>query len=190
MDILNNINKLNDKDRLYIALAMLTGMRRGEILGLQYADIDRDGGWIHVRRNVTFPNVNRPTIGSPKSKKRYRDIPLIPQLLAILPNRDDMSFVFGEDKPLSHMQMVNMWNRIIKQVDMHGATLHTLRHSFLTMASNSGIEPKTIQALAGHADVSITMNRYVHAQVEPIKRAGVILGEKINSLGTQLEHLQ
>lgn len=188
MDILSNINKLHEKDRLYVALAMLTGMRRGEILGLQYADIDRDGGWIHVRRNVTYPNVNKPIIGTPKSKKGYRNIPILPQLASLLPDCKDELFIFGGDKPLSHMQMVNTWARITKKIDMHGATLHSLRHSFLTLASNSGIEPKTIQALAGHADVSITMNRYVHAQVEPIRRAGMILGEKINSLGTFLEY--
>lgn len=187
MDILNNLGKLEAKDQLYIGLAMLTGMRRGEILGLQYADIDRDGGWIHVRRNVTFPNVNRPSVGTPKSKKGYRDIPILPQLAALLPDRDDESFVFGGETPLSHMQMVNTWIRIGKKIELHGATLHTLRHSFLTMASNSGIEPKTIQALAGHADISITMNRYVHAQMEPIKRAGATLCQKISSLGTRQE---
>lgn len=188
MDVVHQLNKLSENDRLYVALAMFTGMRRGEILGLKYSDIDRDEGWIHIRRNVTYPNVNKPSVGTPKSKKGYRDIPILPQLDILLPDRDDESYVFGGEKPLSHMQMVNTWNRIAKKVDFHGATLHTLRHSFLTMASNSGIEPKTIQAMAGHADVSITMNRYVHAQMEPIRRAGIKLGQKIASLGTFPEH--
>lgn len=78
--------------------------------------------------------------------------------------------------------------RINKRINLHGATPHFLRHTFLTLASNSGIEPKMIQALAGHADISITLNRYVHAQIEPIKRASATLAEKINSLETLLEH--
>ena len=188
MDVYGQLGKLSESDRLLIALAMFTGMRRGEILGLQYADIDREGGWIHVRRNVTYPKINNYVIGTPKSKKGTRDIPIIPQLAAILPDRCDESFIFGGAQPLTHTQVVNTWNRIKKKINLHGATLHSLRHSFLTMASNSGIEPKTIQALAGHADVSITMNRYVHAQTEPIKRAGVTLGQRISHLGALQEY--
>ena len=102
----------------------------------------------------------------------------------------DGSSVFGDETPLSHIQMLNTWTRISKKIDFHDTTLHTLRHSFLTMASNSGIEPKTIQAIAEYAAISITMNRYVHAQIEPIKRAGATLGQKTNSLRTSLEHFR
>lgn len=83
MDLLSNMNRLNEKDRLYIPLAMLADTKHGAILGLQYADIDRDGGWIRVRRNVTRPNMNKPTIGIPKSKKGYRSIPILAQLSSL-----------------------------------------------------------------------------------------------------------
>ena len=86
------------------------------------------------------------------------------------------------------MPMVNTWTQISKKIDLLGVTQHMLHHSFLTMASNSGIEPKIIQALAGHTDISIAMNRYVHVQMELIKRSGATLGQKTNSFGTCPKH--
>lgn len=67
-DILANLSKLQAQDRRLMALLMLTGMRRGEALGLQWSDIDWAKGLIHVRRNVTFAG-NQPHIGTPKQKK-------------------------------------------------------------------------------------------------------------------------
>ena len=72
-------------------------------------------------------------------------------------------------------QYKNTFTRINKCIDLHNATAHVLRHSLLTLASNSGVEPKMIQALAGHSNVAFTLNQYVHAQESQLtKTAGKI----------------
>lgn len=69
-DILVNLDKLKVQDRRLMALLMLTGMRRGEALGLQWADIDWEKELVSVERNVTFAG-NQPHVGTPKDRKRH-----------------------------------------------------------------------------------------------------------------------
>ena len=64
--------------------------------------------------------------------------------------------------------------RIRKQVNLHNATAHAhvFRHSYLTYAAGTGTDVKTLQAIAGHADIQMTMNKYVHKQTSHIIDAG------------------
>ena len=61
-----------------------------------------------------------------------------------------------------------MWKRITTTIDMHGATPHTLRHSYLTYAVRATTDFKTIQGISGHADVFTLLNRYAHPQEHKI----------------------
>ena len=161
-----------------MALLLMTGMRRGEVLGLRWEDIDPEKGLINVRRNVTYAQ-NQPFIGTPKTKKGFREIPLDPHLWALLQPAQQEGFIIGGEAPISRMMYRRMWERIEKKVELYGATAHIFRHSYLTIASNAGVEPKTIQALGGHADISTTMNIYVHKQTEQNLDAGKKIGAKL-----------
>ena len=69
-DIIANLGKLETMDQRYMALAIFTGMRRGEIIGLRWEDVDLSANVLQVRRNVTFPKGdNRPCIGTPKTER-------------------------------------------------------------------------------------------------------------------------
>ena len=171
-DIHRNLSKLQPKDALFIALAMYTGMRRGEILGLKDTDIDYDEGVIHVRRSATYPRVNRAIVDTPKTHSGYRKIPILSMLMPFLPKTQEDRYLFEgeiEGEPLSHQQLVNTMKRIKRTIDLHGATPHSLRHTFITFMNNSGMDIKTIQTIAGHASADITMNRYTHAQDSQLK---------------------
>jgi integrase len=72
-------------------------------------------------------------------------------------------------------------NRIRKQMNLYGATAHTLRHTYLTMLEGTGIDLKTLQYVAGHAHVQTTMNIYVHTQEENISKAGELLDRLIDN---------
>lgn len=171
-EILENLNKLQDEDHLLMTLLMLTGMRRGEVLGLKWEDIDFDSDLIHVRRNVTHPDGNTPIIGTPKTKSGFRDIPLDPTLKHMLNSTNKAGFVFGGDHPISMRTYNNTWERIKKKIDLHDATAHVLRHSYLTYIAGTGIDLKTLQTIAGHSTISMTLNQYVHPQKENILDAG------------------
>ena len=171
-DILANLSKLQTQDRRLIALLMLTGMRRGEALGLQWSDIDWAKGLIHVRRNVTFAG-NQPHIGTPKTEKGTRQIPIVGMLREYLePVGAGETFIIGGDEPITEMTFKRTFQRIAKTIDLHSATPHVFRHSFLTYAQTVVTDIKTLQAIAGHADIKTTMNRYVHQQSDRIVETG------------------
>ena len=70
------------------------------------------------------------------------------------------------------MTFKRTFQRIAKTIDLHGATPHVFRHSFLTYAQTVVTDIKTLQAIAGHADIQTTMNRYVHQQSDRIVETG------------------
>ena len=71
-----------------------------------------------------------------------------------------------------------MWKRITTTIDMHGATPHVLRHSYLTYAVGATTDFKTIQGISGHADIFTLLNRYAHSQEEKILE----LSEKMSQI--------
>jgi len=168
-DILVNLPKLPDEERRLLALLMLTGMRRGEVLGLHWEDIDLEKELIHVQWNVTHPQTNQPHIGTPKTQSGIRDIPLNPMLKELLAPMQTSGFIIGGEEPVTLKHYTNTWNRISKKIDLHGATAHVFRHSYLTYAAGESSDIKSLQKIAGHSDIRMTMNRYVHAQPEKVK---------------------
>lgn len=183
-DILGNLDKLQPQDRRLMALMMLTGMRRGEVLGLQCDDIDWETGLIHVQRNVTFAG-NQPHIGTPKTEKGTRQIPIVGMLREHLePVGKGERFIAGGKEPYTEMTFKRAFQRIVKTIDLHGATPHVFRHSFLTYVQTVVTDIKTLQAIAGHADIQTTMNQYVHQQNDRI----VETGKRVTDLFVQLKY--
>lgn len=174
-DIIRNLGRLELKDRLLVALLIFTGIRRGEALGLQWEDIDFERKLINIRRSVRFVG-NRGYIGPTKSKAGMRLIPLEPQLeeiLMALPH--DGTYILGNgDFPITEMTYKRGWERICRTINMHGATAHVLRHTYITMAA-AHLDIKTLQTIAGHSDISTTMNRYAHGREDKIIQAGGLL---------------
>lgn len=152
-------------------------MRRGEVLGLCWENIDWEKKLINVEQAVTFYN-NQPVVGETKSEAGNRAIPLDSQLEAILkPTKKESGFVIGDgEKPLTERTFTRMWQRIGKKIDLHGATPHVFRHTYITLAASSGIDIKTLQAIAGHADIKMTMDRYAHKREEKVIAAGQVIG--------------
>lgn len=170
-DILASLPLLCTDDRRMMALMMLTGMRRGEALGLRWEDIDLSSGLIHIQRNVTYAQ-NQPFIGTPKTAKGERDVPINSMLLAHLEPIQTEGFIIGDTEPISRMSYRRRMERIEATIDLHGATAHLFRHSYLTYAASLGTDLKTLRSIAGHADIQTTMNRYVHKQTDKIIETG------------------
>ena len=132
-DIVQQLPKLNEADRLFILLPMYTGMRRSEMLGLRWSDVDFNRRHIHVQRGVTFTG-NQPVIGPPKSKAGYRFIPLLPELERVLhtcPVQGD--YIIGGDRPITEQTYKRTWERIARTIDLHGATAHVFRHPYVKL---------------------------------------------------------
>lgn len=172
-DISKGMAVLPERERLLLAIAMHTGLRHGEILALTWGDIDLENRLIHVRRSVAFHN-NQPVIGPTKSKAGIRDVPIDLGLFNLLKNgTDKVGFVIKStkqsDEPMTERTYRRTWERIGKEVNLHGATAHVFRHTYATMAE-SYTDPKTLQAILGHADIQTTLNRYAHPVKERIRK--------------------
>ncbi|MGN0992183.1 MAG: tyrosine-type recombinase/integrase [Candidatus Ventricola sp.] len=173
-DIIKHLNRLEGNDLCLLSLLIYTGMRRSEVLGLRWEDIDWERGLIHVLRAVTFKD-NQPVVGTTKSEAGVRYIPLDAKLRAILsPMRQLSGYVIGQDNPITETTYKRTWERIGRKIDLHGATAHVFRHTYITMAA-AHVDIKTLQSIAGHADISTTMNRYAHGREDKIIAAGQAL---------------
>lgn len=177
LDVLANLPRLAPREATLLALLTYTGMRRGEALGLQWGDLDFDAGLISVECNGTFKG-NQPSIGTPKSAAGRRSTPMVKELRPYLHPQQNHFFVVGdEDAPMTESAFDRAWQRIGKTVDLHGATPHIFRHTYLTMMEAAETDVKTLQTIAERADIQTTMNRYVHSRLEGTQTAGVALSE-------------
>lgn len=182
-DIISHIDELDGEDRLLLALLCFTGMRRGEILGLRWDQIMDD--IIHVCAEVTF-NGNTSILNEyTKSKSGIRDIPIQDELKPYLVNRGE-GLVLGGDKPYTQSKFDRTWQRIGKKINLYGATPHTFRHTYLSILAASNVDPKTIQAIAGHADFSFTFNKYIHSNQHNVQNASSQFSDHIKKLTQKL----
>ena len=176
--IIEDIRILSSTERQLMALLLFTGMRRGEVLGLRWEDVDYEKRLISVRRNATYAQ-NQPEITTPKTENGYRKLPLYGQLIEFLGTPQKTGYIIGgKQQPITLMAYRVLFDRIRKTVNLHEATAHVFRHSYLTMMDEAGVDPKTLQYIAGHGNFSFTMNRYVHGR----EKAALQAGDKFEAL--------
>lgn len=179
-DIISNLDKLSNEDSLYMMFLIYTGMRRGEIIGVRWEDIDWNLKIINVNRSITFrsdpdkPGETNVLIGTPKSNAGLRQVPIAEPLLEKLTEvKKESGYIFNRNgKPITETCVRRQWERIGKKIDLHDATPHRFRHSFATMAVASGIDIKTTQTILGHSDVKTTLKVYAEATTDNILNAG------------------
>jgi len=171
-DIIANLHRLTDeRDVLLLALLIYTGMRRDEVLGLKWENIDFEHSLIHVVRGVTF-KCNLPHIDTPKTNAAIRSVPMPAALQQYLHPKDDNLFVIGGgEQPITEQTMKRMWERIKRTINVYGATPHVFRHTYMTFADRENVPLKTLQSIGGYADIYTLKNRYTHTQREDIEHA-------------------
>ena len=171
-DILQHLPFLSEeRDRLMLALLLFTGMRRNEVLGLRWADVNMNQQMITVSRGVTYKG-NQPVISTPKTAAGIRQIP-IPTALCqwLIPRHENLYVIGGQSTPITETTFKRMWERISKSIDLYGATPHVFRHTYMTFAQRAQLSTKTLQTIGGYADLATLQNRYSHTQLEDIEAA-------------------
>ena len=178
--IIQKSAQLDEKSKRLLLLLITTGGRRGEVLGLQWQDIDVENNLIHIRRNVTHANGNVPVIGTPKTKAGTRDVPYEAAIRSVVDptDRQPDAFILEGSEPTQPMTMTmynNTWHRILKQIpELKPYSAHYFRHTYATLLSEyTDATPKTIQALAGHKDIRTTMSIYEHSRKENLEKANI-----------------
>jgi integrase len=152
--------KGNRLEALYI-LAVTTGMRQGELLGLQWRDIDFGSGSLRVNRTV-FGGV----VSAPKTAKSKRSIRLSRVALDALrnhPRRGDWVFCTRSGKTIDCTNLTKQsWKPLLQKAGLPHKRFHDLRHTCATLLLGKGVHPKIVQEMLGHANISITLDTYSH----------------------------
>lgn len=165
------------KTNMGILLCLYTGLRIGELCALKWHDIDLANGQVSVTKTIQRISCDDGTtelaVGSLKSVSSIRDVP-IPEFmckeLLIFKSSANAYILSGCGTPVEPRTMQNRFKAVLKQCGLHNRNFHSLRHTYATMCIEKGFDPKALSELLGHADVSITMNRYVHSSAEMKKR--------------------
>lgn len=167
-NLVADLERLPIQDALLVYIPLYTGARRGETLGFRWEDIDWKRKMISVKRAVHFRK-GAPSIGEPKSKAGYREIPLRQELADILKPLQGQpgEYIVNGAEIMTESKYRRAWQRIEKQVNLYEATAHSLRHTFATFAAQY-MQPKDLQYIMGHSDISVTMKIYVHVQKDRI----------------------
>ena len=153
----------NNKDLWLVPyIALNTGLRKGELIGLKWKDIDFENNLIYVERSTYFKG-NQTIEKSTKTEAGERIIPLIKPLkeeLLKLPDRKRNHYVCTNSaKTLNSYHYEKLMKEYKEKTGM-SCTLHQLRHSFTSICVEAGLPPKTIQEILGHAQISTTMDIY------------------------------
>lgn len=160
-------------------LAATTGMRRGEILGLRWSDVDFSAARLSVRHTV-LNIAYQVTAGTPKTARGRRSIALDPTTIAVLrahrknqaavrraqgrtPSADDLVFPRADGGPHHPDLFTQSFERAVKRLGLPRIRLHDLRHTHATLGLAAGIPPKVMSDRLGHATVAFTQDVYMHA---------------------------
>lgn len=177
---------------LGIIITMNTGMRIGEICGLQWGDIDMDTNCISVQRTVERIYVmegdkkfTKLVINTPKTQNSCRQIPMSKDLLALVKPlmkvvNKSYYVLSNSDKPIEPRTYRNYYKDLLAQLGIPDLKFHGLRHSFATKCIEAGCDYKTVSVLLGHANISTTLNLYVHPNADQKKRC---IDKMMKSLG-------
>ena len=150
----------DELEALYV-LAVTTGMRSGELLGLKWEDVDFRAETLRVNRTVFNGRVN-----APKTPKSRRSIGLSRSALAAPKNHGRTGgwvFCTGAGTPISVHNLHNRsWKPLLKKAGLPHKRFHDLRHTCATSLLTKGVHPKVVQELLGHSSISVTLDTYSH----------------------------
>ena len=171
------------KDKLYgIILCLYSGLRIGELIALQWSDIDFAKGILTVSKSC-HDGKGGLIIDEPKTTTSRRMIPLPKQLLPILKSvkkrSDSSSVVSANGSTISVRSYQRSFELLLKKLKIPHKGFHSLRHTFATRALECGMDVKTLSEILGHKNPTITLNRYAHSLMEHKK-------EMMNRLGKLL----
>ena len=169
-------------------LALTTGMRRGELLGLRWSDIDLNPGTLSVCRTLSRGATSRLEAGEPKTSAGRRRVALpastVERLrrhgtkqkelwLAVGPDYVDRDLVFAtvNGTPIHPNTLSRAYAKLIERAEVPRIRFHDLRHTSATLLLASGEHPKVVQERLGHASISETLDRYSHVSADMQQRA-------------------
>ncbi|NCB29826.1 MAG: site-specific integrase [Clostridia bacterium] len=167
-------------------LGLCTGMRKGELIGLKWGDIDYEGKQLHVRRTINVvKDLDNPQgkwylgFGTPKTEASKRSIPLHETAIRVLKDikaqqdaykkkfgvayeDNDLVFSTQQGRPLDPRNMGRTFKKVCNKAGLTDFHIHCLRHSFATRGLENGVDICVMQKYLGHATMKETADTYTH----------------------------
>ena len=174
-----------------VLILLKTGLRISELCGLTVADIDFKNEVVIIDHQLLKSKEQGYYIETPKTKSGTRQVPLSKETIQafqrvmkkrpkaepfVIDGRGNFLFVNQKGKPkvaidynMLFVRMVKKYNKHHKDNPLPHITPHTLRHTFCTRLASKNMNPKDLQYIMGHSNISITMNWYAHASIDTAK---------------------
>lgn len=193
--LLGRVQIEQPKYKLLINLAISTGLRKGELLGLEWSHVDFDKKLIHIVQSSLYVSGKGIITKSPKNESSKRSISLPAQILLLLKEykshqneqrlqvgaqwkNSNRLFTTWDGAPI-HPSTINNWFRkFIKRNNLKPIPFHGLRHTAATLLIGKGVHVKTISNRLGHTNISTTMDIYGHA----LKSSDQGAADKLNDI--------
>lgn len=160
-------------------IGLATGMRRGEIAALRWADIDLDGGKLRIERSLEQTNAGL-AFKAPKTKAGQRAVSIPPSVVAELREHwrrqqeqrlalgtgkagpDDLVFARPDASPWPPDSLTADWARTVRALNLPKVTLHALRHTHVSQLIAAGLDVVTVSRRIGHSNPTVTLGVYAH----------------------------
>lgn len=164
---------LNEENtRLFsVLLCLYTGLRIGELLALEWSDIDMSKGELRVNKTCHYGKDENGVFGRitdiPKTQSSIRTIPITKQLMPHLREVKKKSLSTHIVSNGSNLISIRLYQRsfsaLLKKLNIQHRGFHSLRHTFATRALECGMDVKTLSEILGHKKPTVTLNRYSHS---------------------------
>lgn len=185
--IVNAVLKNPCNSLIGIVICLYTGLRIGELLALQWTDIDFVNGVLDINKSCHDGKTDANTFGriidTPKTISSKRVIPLPKQLIPILRQLKRTSQSKEVITDNGNLIAVRTYQRyftiLLKKLNIPHRGFHSLRHTFATRALECGMDVKTLSEILGHKSPTITLNRYVHSMIEHKKDMMNLVGKSL-----------
>ena len=178
----------NENTRFFgVLLCLYTGLRIGELLALEWSDIDMSKGELRVTKTCHYGKDENGAFGRitdiPKTQSSIRTIPipkqLMPHLREVKKKSRSTHIVSNGSNLISIRSYQRSFSALLKKLNIQHRGFHSLRHTFATRALECGMDVKTLSEILGHKNPTVTLNRYAHSLMEHKK-------EMMNKLGKLL----
>lgn len=175
--LVGKVLESHELEPLGYAICLYTGIRIGELCALTWGDIDMEEKVIYINKTIQRVyykkkenrGVTKVIISSPKSLKSIRAIPISKTLYTILKRYQcgmNKYVLTGTEKYIEPRLYRKHYEKFIENNKLNYIKFHGLRHTFATRCIEMGADYKVVSELLGHASTNITMNLYVHPQIE------------------------
>lgn len=171
-----------DRTGLGVLLTAYTGLRLGELCGLQWQDVDVGAGLLHIQRTVERiaqpGGITRLTVLTPKTETSERWVPIPREMLRVMePKSRSEGFLLTGGETLPDPRTCQYrYKVLLERCGVRYRSFHALRHTYATRCIERGVDVKSVSELLGHSDVRTTLRLYVHSSMDYKRKAVESIG--------------